>query len=49
MTGGGRTFGWSYDPLMRVHQMTTSGSVPRSWLMDGNDAIVTHRDGLFLP
>jgi RHS repeat-associated protein len=48
MTGGGRTYGFAYDPAGRLHEVTASGLASRSYAWDGNDAIVTYANGQFL-
>jgi len=41
MTGGGRSYTFAYDPLMRLREVKTSNLADRSYVWDGNDAIVT--------
>jgi hypothetical protein len=41
MTGGGRNYTFAYDPLMRLQLVTAIGLADRSYVWDGNDAIVT--------
>jgi RHS repeat-associated protein len=45
MTGGGRTYGFAYDPAGRLHEVTATGIASRSYAWDGNDAIVTWQGG----
>jgi RHS repeat-associated protein len=48
MTGGGRSYGFSYDAVGRLQEVTTSNLAARSYAWDGNDAIVTYQGGNFL-
>lgn len=43
--GHGRTMAFTYDPLMRVYDMTTVGLNPRTFLHDGDDMIVQNMNG----
>jgi RHS repeat-associated protein len=48
MTGGGRTYGFAYDPAGRLHEVTGTGIASRGHAWDGNDAILTFSNGGFL-
>jgi YD repeat-containing protein len=48
LTGGGRSYGFSYDAVGRLREVTATGLAARSYAWDGNDAILTYQGGNFL-
>ena len=44
----GRTMSWTWDPLMRLNRITTSGANPRTYLFDGCNLILQNINGAML-
>jgi YD repeat-containing protein len=48
LTALGRSWTLTYDPMLRLQHTTTSGFTSRTYAYDGDNPLVTLREGLFL-